>query len=244
MVAAVVLEASRNQVKALQDAVDNEKLELQRQVDSTAGVVKTYEDQLKRTEIRSPIDGIVTVQFFPDNSFVLVNQALFTVASPSLYVNGQVNEEDVGRLKIHMKAEVHLYAYSNTTFIATVAAILPNPDPNSRYTVILDMDNPPDALLIGLTGEMNIILGRKENALIIPARALLVDQVQVVKDGVIEQRTVEVGFKRLEYVEITKGLNEGDEVVVADQDAFRSGERVRPVPINDPAIHKADVQRK
>ena len=245
MVAGVTMDAARNQVLALQGAVDNERLELQRQVDTTMGVVKTYQEQLKRTEVRSPIDGIMTVQFYADNSYVLQSQPLFTVASPILYVNGQVNEEDVGKLKTGMKAEMHLYAYGNTTFIATVAQVLPNPDPNSsRYTVTLNMDKPPDNLLIGLTGEMNIILGRKENALIVPARALLIDQVLVVKDGIIQPRTVEVGFKSLELAEIAKGLSEGDEVVVADQDAFRSGERVRPIPINEPSSHKTSAKKK
>jgi RND family efflux transporter MFP subunit len=240
MVPRVQIDAARNQVTALEGVVDNEKLELQRQVDTTAGVLKTYEDQLKRTEVRSPMDGILTSQFFNDGSYVLATQALFGISSPILYVSGQVNEEDVGKLKPGMKAEMHLYAYGNTTFNATLTAVLPSPDPNSsRYTVTLNMDNPPDNLLLGLTGEMNIILGRKENALIIPARALLVDQVLLVKRGVIQQRTVEVGFKSLEFAEITKGLNEGDQVVVADQDAFRTGERVRAIPINDTGTHKA-----
>jgi RND family efflux transporter MFP subunit len=242
MVAAVTLQAARNQVTALQGSVDNENLELQRQVDTTAGVLKTYEDQLKRTEVRSPDAAtwlpadhcILTAQYYNNNSYVTTGLALFTVASPILYVSGQVNEEDVGKLKPGMKAEMHLYAYSGTTFEATLTAVLPSPDPNSsRYTVTLDMDHPPDNLLLGLTGEMNIILGRKENALIIPARGLLVDQVLVVAHGVIQQRTVEVGFKSLEFAEITKGLSEGDRVVVADQDAFRSGERVRSIPINE-----------
>jgi RND family efflux transporter MFP subunit len=234
MVPAVTRQAARNQVESLKAAVDNEKLELQRQVDTTAGVVKTAEEQLKRTEIRSPMDGILTAMFYNDNSYVLATQPLFTVASPILYISGQVNEEDVGKLKPGMKAEMHLYAYGSTTFSATVTAVLPSPDPNSsRYTVTLNMDNPPDNLLLGLTGEMNIILGRKENALVIPARALMVDQVLVVKHGVIEQRSVEIGFKSLEYAEITKGLREGDAVVVQDQDAFRSGERVRAVRVNE-----------
>jgi RND family efflux transporter MFP subunit len=244
MVAGVVMQAARNQVSALHGAVDNERLELQRLVDTDAGVVKADEDTLKRTEVRAPtmldkpdgkpVDELLTSQVFNDNSYVTSGQVLFTLASTVLYISGEVNEEDVGKLKPGMKAEMHLYAYGGTTFTATVTGVLPSPDANSsRYTVLLVMDHPPDNLLLGLTGEMNIILGRKENALVVPARALLVDQVQVVKDGVIQQRTVETGFKSLEYAEITQGLQEGDQVVVADQDTFVSGQRVRAIPIND-----------
>lgn len=230
----VEYEAARNEVDRITAAVENERIETQRQVDQTASVMKGVEEDLKRAEVRSPMDGIVIVPVFNDNAYVTMNALLFTIADKNTYVAGQVNEEDVGKLKEGMKAELRLYAYGNQTFTATLSAILPSPDPNSqRYTVTLRQDDPPDNLRIGLTGEMNIILGRKENALTIPARALLVDQVLIVVDGVVEQRTVKTGFKSLELVEITDGLQDGAQVIVADQDAFRPGERVRPVRTNE-----------
>ena len=226
-------DADQNEVNRLTGVVENEKSELQHIVDLTASALKSAEDSLKRTEIRAPFDGILIGINFNDNAYVLPNQPLFTVASRDTYVAGQVNEEDVGQLKQGMKAEVRLYAYSTTTFVATLANVLPAPDPNSsRYTVTLGLDKPPDNLMFGETGEMNIILGRKENALVIPARALQVDQVFIVDDGIVEQRTVKVGFKSLEYAEILDGLSGGEQVIVADQDTFRVGQRVRAVPIN------------
>ena len=226
-------DAAANEVARLNGIVENEKLELQRGVDATASALKAADDQLKRTEIVAPFDGILTVVNFNDNAYVLPNQALFTVATKDSYVAGQVNEEDVGQLLPGMKADVRLYAFSTTTFTATLAAVLPSPDPNSsRYTVTLTLDQPPPNLMFGMTGEMNVILGRKENALVVPARALQVDQVLIVEDGIVEQRTVKVGFKSLEYAEILDGLNSGAQVIVADQDTFRVGESVRPVPIN------------
>ena len=226
-------DAAQNEVNRLTGIVKNEEAELQHAVDLTASALKANEDNIKRTEIKAPFDGILTVPFFNDNAYVLPNQVLFTIATRETYVAGQVNEEDVGQLKPGMKAEVRLYAYGSTTFDATLAAVLPSPDPNSsRYTVTLTLDHPPDNLMYGETGEMNIILGRKPNALVVPARALQVDQVLIVDDGIVEQRTVKVGFKSLEFVEILDGLNGGEQVVVADQDTFRVGQRVRAVPIN------------
>ncbi len=229
----VQYDAATNEVNRLNGIVENEKLELQRAVDATSSALKAAEDQLKRTDIRSPFAGIITAIDFNDNSFVLPNQALFTVAVKDTYVAGQVNEEDVGQLKAGMKADVRLYAYGNATLPATLAAVLPNPDPNSsRYTVTLSLDKPPDNLMFGETGEMNIILGRKANALVVPARALQVDQVFIVDDGTVEQRTVKTGFKSLEYVEILDGLGGGEQVIVADQDTFKVGQRVRSIPVN------------
>ena len=155
-------------------------------------------------------------------------------------VTGQVNEEDVGQLKEGMTADVRLYAYPNVTFPALLDQIYPAPDTNSsRYTVILHLLKPPADIRYGLTGEMNILLGRKANAVVIPARALTnVDQVLIVDDGTVEQRTVKIGFKSLEFAEVVDGVKEGTPVIVSDQESFHPGERVRPVRINDAQLKK------
>ncbi len=231
----VTREAAENDVNRIKILVENERLELQRGVDATNNVLKIYQDQLKRTEVRAPFDGIVTVINYNNNSYVLPNQALFTVASSDTYVSGLVNEEDVGALRTGMKAELHLYSYANKNYVATLTAILPSPEANSsRYYVVLNVDGKPDEpFLYGLTGDMLITVGRKENALIVPARAVNIDQVLIVEDGVVEQRPVKIGFKSADFAEIVTGLREGDQVIVEDQDAFHPGQRVRPIKVKD-----------
>jgi len=112
-----------------------------------------------------------------------------------------------------------------------VVQILPTAN-NQRYTVTLTLDHPPPNLMSGMTGEMNIIAGQRENALIIPSRAVLADRVLVVKDGVVKPRTVKIGFRNLERAEVLEGLKEGEQVVVADQDLLKPGQRVRAITIN------------
>ena len=85
---------------------------------------------------------------------------------------------------------------------------------------------------------MLITVGRKENALIVPARAVNIDQVLIVDGGVVEQRTVKIGFKSADYAEILTGLNEGEQVIVEDQDAFHPGQRVRPVKVKESSAKK------
>ena len=127
-----------------------------------------------------------------------------------------------------MKAALQMDAYRTRQFRATVSSILPAADPETqRYTVVLELENPPENLMAGMTGEMNIITGRHENALLIPTRALLVDQVLLVAHGMIDTRTVQVGFRTLEFSEALAGVKEGAHVVVADQDTLRPGEFVR-----------------
>jgi multidrug efflux pump subunit AcrA (membrane-fusion protein) len=127
-----------------------------------------------------------------------------------------------------MKAKVQLYAYRTRTFEARVTSVQPAADPTTqRYTIVLEMEKPPDNLMVGMTGEMNIITGVHENALLVPTRALLVDQALVVNGGIVQRRTVNVGFRTLDFSEALNGLSEGDRVIISDQDKFHSGQPVR-----------------
>jgi multidrug efflux pump subunit AcrA (membrane-fusion protein) len=134
-----------------------------------------------------------------------------------------------------MKAKVQLYAYRTRSFTARVTSVQPAADPTTqRYTVVLEMENPPDNLMAGMTGEMNIITGTHDNALLVPTRALLVDQALIVKHGIVHSRTVAVGFRTLDFTEVTNGLEEGGHVIVSDQDKFHSGETVRQRMVSSP----------
>jgi multidrug efflux pump subunit AcrA (membrane-fusion protein) len=85
-----------------------------------------------------------------------------------------------------------------------------------------------------MTGEMNIITGTHQNALLVPTRALLVDQALVVRRGIVQSSTVKAGFRTLDFTEALDGLKEGDRVIVSDQDKFRPGEAVRQRIIDSP----------
>jgi len=74
---------------------------------------------------------------------------------------------------------------------------------------------------------MNIITGTHENVLLVPTRALLVDQALVVKREIVQARTVRVGFRTLDFAEAMNGLSLNDHVIVSDQDRFRPGRLVR-----------------
>ncbi len=161
------LEKARGEVKRLTAAVEAERVDLQRSVDVLKTTVTGLEEQLRKTEIRSPMEGIITTVNPADGDLVMTNAVLFVVATRDTYVEGQVNEEDVGEIRDGMHADLRLYSYSQREFTARVSTVLPSTDPNSqRYTVVLYLDDPPENIRAGMTGEMNIIIARRENALV------------------------------------------------------------------------------
>jgi RND family efflux transporter MFP subunit len=236
-VPAVEYEKAKSEVNRLRGAVENERIERDRNLAALDETRKKLEAQMKSSEIRAPIDGLLSAVQTIDGELVGESNQLFTVSSRKNYVRGEVNEEDVGEVKPGMKAKVQLYAYRLQSFNAQVSSIQPAADPETqRYTVVLEMEKPPDNLMAGMTGEMNIITGTHENAVLVPTRALLVDQVFLVKRGIVQRRTVKVGFRTLDFTEALGGVVVGDHVVVADQDRLRSGQPVRQ--------RKVDVTKK
>ena len=236
----VEYQKSKSEVNRLRGAVETERIERDRNLNSLEETTKKLEAEMKNAEVRAPIDGILTNVQTIDGELVSDGNELFTVSSRKTYVRGEVNEEDVGEVKPDMKAKVQLYAYRTRTFTARVTSVQPAADPTTqRYTVVLEMENPPDNLMVGMTGEMNIITGIHENALLVPTRALLVDQALVVNGGIVQPRTVNVGFRTLDFSEALSGLANGDHVIVSDQDKFHSGQPVRQRMVSSPPPPKA-----
>lgn len=230
-VSATDLERTRNDVQSLRERVRGEQLEMDRQVTilrETAGVLQ---DRKAHCFVTSPMEGYLNTINCINGEFINDGSNPFTVATTSTYLEGQINEEDVGVIAAGMKATVRLYSFANQDFSATVSQVLPTAN-DQRYTIILGLDKPPANLMAGMTGEMNIIAGKHENALIVPSRAVLANHVLVAKDGVVKRRAVKIGFRNLEHTEILEGLKEGEPVVVADQDLFKPGQRVRAITIN------------
>jgi RND family efflux transporter MFP subunit len=227
---------AESDVKRLRGAVENERIEAERNLQALDETSKKLEAQMKNSEIRAPMDGLLNAVQAVDRELVAGGNELFTVSSRKNYVRGEVNEEDVGEVKPEMKAVMQLYAYRTRTFTAHVSSIQPAADPNTqRYTILLEMENPPDNLMAGMTGEMNIITGTHKNAVLVPTRALLVDQALVVKQGIIRRRTVKVGFRTLDFAEALSGVSVGDRVVVSDQDRLHPGQQVRQRRVDIPA---------
>ena len=224
----VEFEKAKSEVNRLKALVETERIERDRNLAALDEAAKKLEAQMKNSEIRSPMDGLLTNIKTIDGELVAERAELFSVSSRKNYVRGEVDEEDVGEVKVGMEAIVQVYAYRTRTFRAKVAAIQPAADVETqRYTIVLDLENPPENLMAGMTGEMNIITGTHDNALLLPTRALMVDQALVVKHGLLQSRTVKIGYRTLDFLEILSGLSEGDRAVLSDQDKLRPGRVVR-----------------
>lgn len=224
-----------NEFKKAEIALDGAKLRAALEVVNNEAQLAALGTQLaakkrqkEKMTIRSPVDGQIAEATARKGNLVTSESVLLTIISNTRTVEAKIPEENFAGVEVGRHASVRFLRFGGQEYGAAVSKVLPIADPlTQRRVVFLNVDLPPEKLDPGLTGEVAIVVGVRENALIIPRRAYFSGKVFVVKDGVVELRAVSVGYVSLNAVEITKGLTEGEWVLVENLDLVRAGDRVR-----------------
>src|SRR5205823_8222385 len=142
-VPAVEFEKAKSEANRLRGAVEAERIERDRNLNSLEDATKKLEAQMKNSEVRAPIDGLLTNVQTIDGELVSDGNELFTVSSRKNYVRGEVNEEDVGEVKPNMTAMVQLYAYRTRAFTEVTSGL-----EEGSHVIVSDQDKfrPGEAL--------------------------------------------------------------------------------------------------
>lgn len=188
-----------------------------------------HEITRRKMTVVAPADGAVSAVFVAPGALINAGATVATYYLNERNVVAKVSEEDIAKVKLGNTAKVRLLSYPNQDFDAKVTKILPYADADTRkYTVFLEVKATLEQLRPNSTGEVTITVGEHPDVPLVPRRAVFNGiHVYVVRDGVIEKRTVELGFRGLNIAEIAKGLQPGEDVVVENQDELREGQRVR-----------------
>ena len=191
--------------------------------------------------ILSPLRGFVMNRMVEPGESVAANTPLFVVAAERpLVVEADVDERDAPRVFPGAEVALGAEAFPQKVFTSKVARIRPLGDSATR-TYRVEAALPDDTpLLPGMTVDVNILLSRRPDAMLLPARAVGRERSQggapgaayvwlVLPDGGLEQRPVTVGADGPQTVEIRDGLDLSA-VVAANPTAAASAARLgRPV---------------
>ena len=211
--------------------LDRTRTELQ----AAQAAVRRAQAQRDYNQLVAPADGIVLRRDGEPGQFVAAGQAVLTLACCApLRVSAEVDEEDIARVLVGQKAMLRTDALPGRLFEGEVAEITPKGDPVSRsYRVRIRLADAPavDAgpLRTGMTMDANLIVSRRESALLVPSRALKGSAVWVLEEGRVQRREVKKGVSGAERSEIVSGLAEGEMVVLSPADTLRQGQRARGV---------------
>jgi len=202
--------------------------ELQRAKAQVLAAKNSWEEakvRLSYAFIYAPISGVVSQVTTQQGETVVagLNAPTFiTVIDLSkLQVECYVDETDIGKIKEGQSATFTVDAFPDKVFKAKVRTIYPGAIIKNNvvfYDVVLDILDPYENILRPeMTAQVIIIAGEKENALVVPSRAVKIDTegnyyVMVKKRDKWEKRVIKVGWESQGKTEVISGLKEGEEV--------------------------------
>lgn len=141
--------------------------------------LQTAQKNLNNASITSPINGVIVSRDVSEGQTVAASMSsptLFKIANnlDQMQITANVDEADIGKIKVGMPVEFTVDAYAGEQFDGSVQQIRLNSTTEQNvvsYSVIINADNPEHKLLPGMTSNVTIIIQSKENVLRIPEAA-------------------------------------------------------------------------
>jgi HlyD family secretion protein len=201
------------------------------------------EHELAEATLRAPIPGTVTAVYV-EKGEITNGVALVIGTLDRLAVDLVLDETDVVQIEVEQPAVVTLDALDDVELLGRITYIAPTADIESGvvlFAVTVTLDPTDEAVRAGMTADVEIVTTRVEDVLLVPVKA-----VQEVNGRTIVLRKsaegegrrsgresfvpvpVETGLVSETQVEILSGLEEGDEIVVANPAGVREEMEERP----------------
>ncbi len=179
--------------------------------------------QASRTiTFRSPVSGLITEKKAVQGMRFMPGEALYQVTDLSaVWVVADVFEQDIALVKAGAMAKVKINAYPNQLFEGRITYIYPTMKAETRTVAVrVELANSHHLLKPAMFAQLELAVGGKAPVLTVPDSAVIdsgtrrIVLVQVM-EGRFEPREVELGGRTENYAEVLKGVQEGEQVVVA-----------------------------
>lgn len=224
------------------DAAHADQIAAETQAKVSEANVGTIRAALERTIVVAPFAGVVAEVNGEIGEFVTPSPvgiptppAVDLIDDTALYVSAPIDEVDTARVRVGMSVKVTLDAFGKRVFAGRVRRVAPYVLDREKQARTADVevdlvDLPDDVhLLAGYSADVEILLQAKENVLRVPAEAVRDGNkvLVVTTDGDLTERTIEKGLVNWRFIEIVKGLEAGERVVLgSDQAGIGPGTRV------------------
>ncbi|MDQ1386548.1 MAG: hypothetical protein QOF56_2 [Acidobacteriaceae bacterium] len=190
------------------------------QLESAKGKYLGAEAQLGYSEIRSPIDGVVTDRPLYPGEMAAAGTPIVTVMDiAAVIAKAHIPQADAALLKVGDKGTITVPGLDEPVE-GKVTVVSPALDPNSTTVEVwLEAKNPKQQLKPGTSVELSLTARTVKDALVIPAAAVITaadgsSAVMVAgNDGKAHQKAVKLGIRHDDDVQILEGLTESDKVV-------------------------------
>ena len=200
--------------------------------DVRRAAVRSTELDLDKSVVKAPFDGVVDRVERKTGEFVDVGAPLARLVQVDrVKVTVGVPERDVVHFSPGDTVSVRIDAFGGETFEAGLHRIATTADPDTRtFRTELVIENPDNRLRPGMIARANMVRETHPGSILVPIFSVisLEDRryVFVVEDGRAILRDVKAGVVQGDHVQITEGLEPGDQLIVVGQRDLRPGEPV------------------
>ena len=247
--------------RASYEDATNKRNQAETNYENAKANLKQAEVNLSYAFIYSPIDGVVLDRAVNPGQTVAASfttPTLFTIAEDltKMQVETDVDEADIGQIRLGQKVEFTVDAYPNDTFTGTVSQVRLLSIVTSNvvtYTVVVNAPNPDKKLLPGMTANISIIIAT-EKGLLVPIEAInfrmnetvanYLNIADVINDGQgsvwiksgdnLEERQIVTGLGDGIFAIAKSGLSAGQEVVlsasIGKEKTLKKGVSIIPTP--------------
>jgi HlyD family secretion protein len=203
------------------------------QLSAAKGKYLNAKAQLSYSEIRSPINGVITDRPLFQGELAAANQPIMTVMNTSkLIAKAHISQNEAILIRPGSPAQLQL-AGLEETIDAKVTLISPALDPGSTtIEVWVEAEKPNIALRPGMNVQINIQVDSVKDALVVPASALFKtaegeDYLLLAgSDQKAHQAKVKIGIRNKALAEIVSGITAGDQVITQGGYAIPDGTKI------------------
>jgi HlyD family secretion protein len=201
---------------------------------SSEGKYRGAEALLSYSQIRSPIDGVVTDRPLYEGDLATANQPILTVMNISrLIAKAHIPQSDAAVLKVGNAAELKVPGLDEP-LKGRVSLVSPALDPGSTtIEVWVEARKPDPALRPGMTVDVSMVSKTMKDVIVVPTAAVFknaegADYVLVAgKDDKAHQKIVQAGIRNTELTQVVSGINAGDPVIIAGGYAVPDGTAIK-----------------
>src|SRR5690606_214970 len=200
--------------------------------------------ELAYAAVQAPFSGVIASRDIKAGNFVQINSPIFRIVDSSrLEATLNVPEREIAKLKPGQAVELAADALPGKRFSGTVDRVSPVVDTGTGTFRVVAAFAGDGELQPGMFSRLSINYDQRADALVVPRSALLEDggepALYVVGDGKASRVAVELGYADGGWVEVRRGVQAGDRVVVAGKAALREGSLVQVIGEEAPAATAA-----
>ena len=170
----------------------------------------------------APVTGVVVDKKAVQGMRFMPGEVLYQIADlSSVWVMAEVSEQDIGLVKAGSVAQISISAYPDRHFKGKVGFIYPTLDAATRTVQVrVELANPDGLLKPAMFANVELAVSNRGKVLTVPISAVIdsgTRKIVLVRlaEGRFEPRTVKLGSRGENHVEVLDGIAEGEQVVTS-----------------------------